>query len=66
MICLKKAAVKISSLKPGMILADDIKHYYTGVTLLSAGTQLNHKHLGALELFIVELKEWTAAVTCRV
>lgn len=51
---LRIAPLNVSRLKPGMILADDIKHYHTGITLLSAGTHLDPKHLKALELFPTE------------
>lgn len=53
---MKITTIKTSSLKPGMVLADDLKHPHTGIPLLSAGTQLSYKHLEALKLFNVDEK----------
>ena len=49
----KIVKIKISELNTDMILAEDIRHTPTGVTLLTAGTRISPKSLQAIKLFPV-------------
>lgn len=51
---MKVISIDIHQLKPGMVLAQDLRDNLTGIVLLSSGSKITEKTLRAIEQFNVQ------------